>query len=413
MPAPYVSINPSKRNEIQVNLKYTQYMSYGHIIPQTYLKNWCNANGKHSISFLSNESYDNSYKQLNVSNSFGESNYYNLYLFSFYKEIKNNGVHQFLVQQIYDALPSFFTDIDKMAFKDVSFYLDGQLVETDKTFTFVYYFYSKEKKISLVDNKSGLDVSKKTVRHLIENEWNNKYKTMLESFLSKIESSLSSSLPQILNFLDSHNYNAVLIAIRPILEFIAVQQVRNPNDTRLKKVVDESITAEREIFKNIPIPIEFKDDERRIFCLVQLLRYIKQIPNPIKTLKYGNSIDPLIDNYSRSTISFIKATEKKKFITSDNPVQNYAVNSYGDMVIFPITPEWCMLITGKSIENQNRILYGSTRTINWINELIYESSIMGVVSLDEKFKPEQRIMPEKDIVKMFKRINLNVSFWFD
>lgn len=410
---PYASINLSKRNEIQTNLKYTHYMSYCHIIPQIYLKNWCNLNGKHSVSFLLNKSNDNSYKQLNISNSFGESNYYNLYLFSFYKEVKNNGAHQFLIQQIYEALPSFFTDIDKMAFKDVSFFLDEQLVEADKTFTFVYNFYSKEKKISLVDNKTGLDLSKKTVRHLIENEWNNKYKTILESFLNRIESNLSSSLPRLLNFLDNHNYNAVLPALRSILEFVAVQQVRNPNDNRLKKVVDAAINAEREIFKNISIPIEFEDDERKIFCLVQLLRYIKQIPNPIKSSKYGNSIDPLIDNYFRSTISFIKATKKKKFITSDNPVQSYAVNGYGDMVIFPITPEWCMLITGKSVENQNRILYGSTRTINWINEIIYESSITGVLSIDEKFKPEQRTMPEKDIVKMFKRINLDVSFWFN
>ena len=98
-----------------------------------------------------------------------------------------------------------------------------------------------------------------------------------------------------------------------------------------------------------------------------------------------------------------------KFVIGDDPIISIPFGIKPVLLAFPISPDYCLLILQCKEQIFDKILPPDTNLIDYINYIMLESSESGIVSFDRKFVLTKRILDEKRVCDLFKKIGFVIN----
>ena len=358
---------------------------YAYVIPKFYLLSWKNDNGDESLNFYDKEKKTYSKNGKNVSNVFGETNYYYLKLFTdkeaFEDGPSHSGRHMFMVDTLYRTFPQFFLETDNCLFARLALFIDNTEIATNKTYEFVYNYFSA--KTILIKDFSGKTVSKSRLRQRIDDEWNSvKFREVNENSLSRYENNYRDIRDKIILFLNANDK-------------ASLRKIHNDESAVNGGIIDS--------------PKTYNESDYKYLCLVQLLEFFTGV-SPLSykhklNVKFNNLYEALFDVHSRSSYFYVRAMGSHKFVIGDNPFVPIPYKNNKGFVAFPISPDYCILMATQADGTVNdEILAGNNNLIDFINQQELEVSKTGIVSRDTLFCDKERFIDVPDLVTMFRKI---------
>lgn len=385
-----------------------------HIVPESYLVKWANSCGKESLYLFDKKIKKYRDKVNNARNVFGKPSYY--YLKLFIKASLNNtdgeisGRQMWMTETINKAFPSFFLDLDKTDFKNYKFIEHGKEIN-NKSFRFVSQCYCcNEDRVKVYDSH-GNALSQKRIMNIINNHWMSaKYKKIIEDTLSIFEGKISDWHNKLISALENNDLKTLDIIHDNVSFICAVQQSRIPENKLPKQSIDLIVNSMNVVALNRGRPDlvqKLKADDYKEICLVQLLHFVSKFKNKLNPnpRDLGESIvDTLIERYKMSSFFYLKATNDHKFVIGDDPLLLLSMGKRGAMAL-PVSPNYCLLALGTGGNKiYNRIINAPNKIIDYINQKMYESSEIGVVSVDKKYVCKDRNIEPSDFESMFKKL---------
>ena len=329
------------------------------------------------------------------------------------KDGKISGTQMWMTGVFKDAFPDFFSTLDNNSFKLCTFYRDGQQILKDKSFEFVYSYFSAEIDQVKVYGKNGKEIKKVTVRKIIEDYWNSDgFRKIIEEKLSAVESRLATIHHNVINALIVNNESELSLLHDDLSQLCSIQQSRIPENVVTKHSIDIiQKTLNEEICKlgRPDLQLEYEKYDYKDICQVQLLKLFidfehSNLLTDKSLLKYDSIYDAYLNRYKESSFFFMKSTKSHKFVIGDDPIISIKTSKGPLMLAFPISPDFCLLVLRSSGSTPaNVIIPGNNNAIDYINFIMCETTTSGVVSKDKKFLYKKRTLDEEKLVACFRK----------
>ncbi len=309
-----------------------------HIIPQVYLKSWCNKIAKNSVYVFDKKTFICESKNLDVlsNTNFQKKDEYLLNIEDCCLEIYSK-----LFDDLYNNLKTNYHIQYKNKIIDSSYKLRN---------------YCRNLTVSnrdwvIIDLKTNLRYRYRAFREEVIQMWNRNFQREIEDFFSKVYENLWEDFVSYLSNIGLNSQEKMISLDKNqkdfIIEFLAIQLTRKyTNFNMFKQIIEHYMSI-------INSDTELDDALIKKLWLSDIFKFIlyKEGNNE----QYKNCVVNYMINHLKSRyISYeFYISESIEFLTSDNPIFRYesTVPSEDDYIYFPINRKVCLGISSKPTDN--------------------------------------------------------------
>ena len=372
---------------------------YGHIVPQAYLKKWIVEGTKSQLKVC----YKNQdgWKEKNIGNFGGQSNYYILPLFDHngQKDIDWFSRLDYRINIYQVTFPAFFESVYDEILNQYEITLDSETLGKADCGKILKHFDSADLEIK----QNGYMVKKGPIREKITRIWKEQqYSDYLEGHLGRIETNWEKAVDAVIDKTNTEEHFLPQFNFNEIIQFISIQQARLREYSIVKNAIMKTEDIVSDLMREIiPDGIKFTDDDNITIWMIQLLLYFSK--------SNDNMVDRLVANNGQSTIFIIKAKEGS-FITSDNPITRYKCSPTGILIIYPVSPKVCLCLgKGKEVRipmvKQFNIMEANKTIVSYINNVIYQHANECIISNNEDYTYSEMPKPCMELFNMWAQID--------
>ena len=346
-----------------------------HIVPQVYLKSWCNERNKNSIYVFDKTIPVPELKNLDVlsKTNFQRKDEYMLNIEDCCLEIYSE-----LFEELYNKIKS-------------KYYIKYKEQEIKSAYEFRNFcrWMTLENQTDWVieDLTTNLRYKYRVFRLEVINIWNLSFREKIEKFFSE---QYENEWLKFLQYLDIIKISGATKKIsmseenrKFLIEYLGIQLTRKyGNFSMFKNIISYYSSM-------VGIETDLDDIIVKKLWLSSIYKYMLYRKN--KDVRYSNNVVNLMIKYLNSDqITFeILISDSIYFLTSDNPIFRHESNNYieDDNIYFPINKTLCLRISSKLSDNKMITLKKITKTeVKIINNLIKENAEKHFVCYDTNFE---------------------------